>query len=208
MVTLKTGALQVIVLKTSGEVTFADRDGNAILRENEGGGKALTPIDVEGTKGYYLRQIFESFDDKAFFGLGQHQADEFNYKGKNETLLQYNTKVSIPFVVSNKKYGILWDNYPLSRWGDPREYAQLNENFRMLDATGKEGGLSAVYTPRDLDVASVERTENTIFYEDIVSAKNLPQGFPLAGSSVLYTGELEARESGTHRFHLYCGLIK
>ncbi len=208
-VTLKTAALQVNVQRATGEITFADIHGNSILRENEGGGKTFTPVTVEGTQGYAMRQVFESPDDEAFYGLGQHQSDEFNYKGKNETLLQYNTKVSVPFVISNKNYGILWDNYSLSRFGDPREYAQLNENFKLYDAGGKEGGLSAVYTPAKEDAPVVERTENSIFYEDIKSTKNLPEKFPLYGSHVAYTGEIEPRESGTYRFYLYyAGYVK
>lgn len=209
LITLQTAALQVSVQRNTGEVRFADKNGNAILCENKGGGKTFTPISVDGTKGYELRQVWESPSDEAFYGLGQHQADEFNYKGKNESLFQYNTKVSIPFVLSNKNYGILWDNYSLSRFGDPREYAQLNENFKLYDAKGKEGGLTALYTPRGTDSSPVERTESTIYYEDIKTIKNLPKDFPLAGASVLYTGEIQPNESGIFRFHLYyAGYVK
>lgn len=209
LLTLETAALQVSINRNTGEVAFADKNGNAILRENSGGGKTFTPVNVEGTKAYAVRQVFESPDDEAFYGLGQHQADEFNYKGKNETLLQYNTKVSVPFILSNKNYGILWDNYSLSRFGDPREYAQLNENFKLFDAKGKEGGLTAVYTPTSKEVAPVERTESTIYYEDIKTIKNLPQNFPLGQSHVKYAGEIESKESGTYRFHLhYAGYVK
>lgn len=207
--TLSTAELRVIVNRQTGEVAFADKNGNAILRENMGGGKTFTPVTVEGTKAYAMRQVFESPDDEAFYGLGQHQADEFNYKGKNETLFQYNTKVSVPFILSNKNYGILWDNYSLSRFGDSREYAQLNEDFTLFDAKGKQGGLTAVYTPGSKEKAAVERTESTIYYEDIKTIKNLPRDFPLGGSHVNYTGEIEPKESGTYRFHLYyAGYVK
>ncbi|NDV60463.1 TIM-barrel domain-containing protein [Bacteroides sp. 519] len=207
--TLITAALQVRVNRNTGEIVFTDKNGNTILRENAGGGKSFTPVTVEGTKAYAMRQVFESPNDEAFYGLGQHQADEFNYKGKNETLLQYNTKVSVPFILSNKNYGILWDNYSLSRFGDPREYAQLNENFKLFDVNGKEGGLTAVYTPASKDKASVVRTESTIYYEDIKTIENLPKDFPLFDSSVEYTGEIESAESGTYRFHLhYAGYVQ
>lgn len=209
VVILKTKHLQVDVQRRTGEVTFADANGHSILRENEGGGKSFTPITIEGTKGYALHQVFESPDDEAFYGLGQHQADEFNYKGRNETLLQYNTKVSIPFILSTKNYGILWDNYSLSRFGDKRDYAQLNEVFTLFDAHGNEGGLTANYTPARKNTEPVARTEHAIFYEDIKSTMNLPEGFPLQGSHVTYSGELAAKESGIHRFHLYyAGYVK
>ena len=41
-----------------------------ILQENKGGGKTFTPIEVEGTKGYSIRQVFESPDDEAFLWAG------------------------------------------------------------------------------------------------------------------------------------------
>lgn len=207
--TLRTAALQVNVNRQTGEIRFADTDGNTILCENAGGGKTFTPIEIEGTKAYTIRQVFESPADEAFYGLGQHQSDEFNYKGRNETLLQYNTKVSVPFILSNHNYGILWDNYSLSHFGDSREYAQLNENFKLYDAQGKEGGLTAVYSPESKEEPAVERTESTIYYEDSKTVENLPKDFHLSGSNVKYSGEIESKENGIYRFHLhYAGYVK
>lgn len=209
-VILKTTALQASVNLTTGEVLFADASGKTILKEKEGGGKTLVPINVEGTDGYILKQIFDSPDDEAFYGLGQHQSDEFNYKGKNESLFQYNTKVSVPFILSNKNYGILWDNYSLSRFGDSRDYSQLNEGFILYDAEGNKGGLTATYVPaKNKETETIVRNENKIYYEDLKTIKNLPKEFPLQGSDVTYKGEIEAKENGTYHFHLYyAGYVK
>ena len=115
------------ISKTTGKIKFFDSDGNQILQEIPEGGKTLEPMEIDGKKGYILRQIFDSQGDEALYGLGQHQAGEMNYKGKNEELFQYNTKVSVPFIVSTKNYGILWDNYSLTRFGDPRPYKNLDQ---------------------------------------------------------------------------------
>lgn len=203
-VTLTTGTLDVKVNKESGEVAFFDKKGNAVLRENEGGGKSFTPIEVEGTKGYTLRQVFESPDNEAFFGLGQHQSDEFNYKGRNESLFQYNTKVSIPFIVSNRNYGILWDNYSLSKFGDPRDYGQLDQ-FKLYDKNGKVGVWTATYINKQTG-ETMERQESTVNYENLALIKNFPKGFSLNGAKVTWEGEMEAINDGIHRFHLrYAG---
>ena len=203
-VILTTSVLHAKVNKESGEVAFFDKKGNAILRENEGGGKTFTPIVVEGTKGYTLRQVFESPDDEAFFGLGQHQSDEFNYKGRNESLFQYNTKVSVPFLVSNRNYGLLWDNYSLSKFGDPRDYCQLDQ-FRLFGKNGEEGVLTATYTNKQTG-ETIERQESTIDYENLALIKNFPEGFSLNGAQVTWEGEMEATKDGIHRFHLrYAG---
>ena len=208
-VTLTTAALKVIVSLKSGAVQFYDPEGRVLLSEKQGGGKTFTPIEVEGTKGFTMRQVFDSPDDEAFYGLGQHQSNEFNYKGKNEILYQYNTKVSVPFIISNKNYGVLWDNYSLSRFGDDRDYAQLKDAFKLFDAQGQAGGLTATYKPSNPNRESVVRTEDSIYYEDMKSVKNLPNRFQLSGSQVVYEGELEPLESGVHRFLLYyAGYVK
>ncbi len=205
---LSTDSLQVTVQKKTGEITFRNLKGEVLLKENTGGGKSFKPIEVEGTKGYTVRQVFESPADEAFYGLGQHQSDEFNYKGKNESLFQYNTKVSVPFVVSSKNYGILWDNYSLSRFGDSRDYAGL-EQFRLYDAEGKEGGLTAVYTPKDVSKATVKRVEKNLNYENLSLLKNFPQGFDLSNSNITWQGEIESTENGVYHFLLhYAGYVK
>ena len=81
-VTVKTESVIARVDRRTGEVVFLDMEGNIILQENQGGGKSFSPIEVEGDKGYSVRQVFESPADEAFYGLGQHQSDEFNYKGR------------------------------------------------------------------------------------------------------------------------------
>ena len=122
---LSTAKLKAKVSETSGAVVFYDENNHKILQERKNG-QSFKPITVEGTSGYSFSQVFESPDDEAFYGLGQHQSDEFNYKGRNEILYQYNTKVSVPFVVSNKNYGLLWDNYSVTKFGDPRDYSNMD----------------------------------------------------------------------------------
>lgn len=208
-VTLQTATTKANVLLSTGEIFFTDLNDKIILQEKKGGGKTFQPIEVEGTKGYTFRQVFESPADEAFYGLGQHQSDEMNYKGKNEELFQYNTKVSVPFILSNKNYGIIWDNYSLSRFGDPREYANLDQ-FRLFDKDGNEGGLTATYMiNKDPKNIFVERQESTVDYENIQTIKNLPKDFPLGNAAVTWNGEIMPNESGEFRFILYyAGYVK
>lgn len=206
-VILSTKLIDAKVNKITGEVSFYDKNNKTILKEVEGGGKTFNPIEVDGTKGYTIHQIFDSPDDEAFYGLGQHQSDEFNYKGKNESLYQYNTKVSVPFFVSNRNYGILWDNYSWTKFGDPRDYAELDK-FKLYDKEGAEGGLTATYRNDNRDTFLV-RKEATLTYENLELIKNLPEGFPLNGAKVTWEGEIEADNSGIHRFLIrYAGYTK
>ncbi|WP_165021053.1 TIM-barrel domain-containing protein [Dysgonomonas sp. ZJ279] len=202
-VVLKTATTMATVSLTTGAITFSDINGNVILAENKGGGKTFSDIEVEGKKAYTLQQVFESSDDEAFYGLGQHQADEFNYKGKNEVLFQYNTKVSVPFVLSSKNYGLLWDNYSETRFGDAREYADLDQ-FKLFDKNGKEGSLTATYMVNaDPKQVFTERAESQIDYENLETVKKFPENFPFYNSRITWEGEVEAKETGVYHFILY-----
>ena len=209
-IVVKTSQVSALISKTTGQVRFLDAQGNQVLAEDS---RNFQPIEVEGTKVYTVQQVFQSAgNDEGWYGLGQHQADEFNYKGKNEELFQYNTKVSVPFIVSTKNYGVLWDSYSLCRFGDPRGYSQLNDVFKLYDKDGKEGALTGTYVPGDKSAQTLVRREDSIYFEHLVRedlAKrkervvNLPENFSFMGSQVTYEGEIEPSESGLFRFILY-----
>jgi alpha-D-xyloside xylohydrolase len=200
---LSTSVLKAQVLLSTGQITFMNADGKILLAEPDGGGKSFTPVSVEGTSGYTMRQVFNSPDYEAFYGLGQHQSGEFNWKGKNESLYQYNTKVSVPFLISSQNYGILWDNYSLTKFGDPREYSQM-DLFKLYDKHGEEGALTAsYYSNSDTNNIFIERKESAIDYEDITTVKNFPQGFRMNNSMIVWSGKIEPKESGLYHFRLY-----
>ncbi len=214
---LSTGKIKAAVNLITGEIAFYDKSGKLITRESKNG-KSFSPLTVDNDKGYSTRQQFDSPDDEAFYGLGQHQSDEYNYKRKNEELFQYNTKVSVPFVVSSRNYGILFDNYSFSRFGDERPYSNI-DIFKLYDKYGKEGGLTASYYKEGGKELFVERTENRIDYETLFThhwlPKNFdfkgetfdqfPEGFRFRNSLTIWEGDIEPTESGIYNFKLYYG---
>ncbi len=201
---VETSAVKATVDKKTGEVTFFDNKGKKILQEAE---RTFKPITVENTDAYTVSQRFRSLDDnEGIYGLGQHQSNEFNYKGKNEELFQYNTKVSVPFVVSTGGYGILWDSYSLCRWGNPEDYSQLGDIFRLYDKNGKAGNLTGTYIAAD--GKTIVREEPKIYFEHLIRGDlghvvNLPRDFNYAGAKVSYEGELEPSVSGEYNFIMY-----
>lgn len=203
-VVLSTATLRAVV-SGDGRVTFTDTDGHILLSE---AGRTLVPFtDPQADKAgvhkqaFTLRQRWQSAEDEAYYGLGQHQADEFNYKNLDEQLFQYNTKVTIPFIVSTHGYGILWDNTSLSRWGDARDYAPLNDVFTLYDKDGQPGGLTGTYTSPK--APTLTRVEPLLGYENEQANKRLMPTFPLDEARVVFEGDLEAKESGLYRFLLY-----
>jgi alpha-D-xyloside xylohydrolase len=66
--------------------------------------------------GYYrLEQRFAAYPGERLFGLGQRQHGRLNQKGLVLDLVQRNSEVSIPFLVSNRGYGLLWNNPAVGR---------------------------------------------------------------------------------------------
>ena len=128
----------------------------------------------------------------------------------------------MPFVVSSRGYGLLWDAYSYCRFGNPDDYRQLGDVFRLYDKQGREGHLTGTYT--DKNGHRLERQEDSIYYEygcpagseiarrtDNGGIKNLPQGFSLDGASVVYEGFLEPtiERTETYQFILYyAGYVK
>ncbi|MDE6542210.1 MAG: DUF5110 domain-containing protein [Muribaculaceae bacterium] len=201
-----TPEISALVRTTDGAVSFYGKDGELILAEN-GGGRNFTPINVEGTDSYTVQQTFASTDDEeGIYGLGQHQSNEFNYKGLNEELFQYNTKVSVPFVVSSGNYGLLWDSYSLLRFGRPDDYSQLGDAFKLYDKDGREGALTGTYT--EADGKEMTRREDKIYFEhlkrgDLAHVVNAPEDFKFQGAKVVYEGEIESDVTGDFDFILY-----
>ena len=236
-VEVKARNVWAVVSKAKGEVRFYDAlNGKWLLKEAAGGKqfkdftvpereygiKGGPAITEEMKHGLQWQMKFDSPDDEAFYGLGQHQSEEFNMKGKNEDLFQYNTKVSIPFVLSTKGYGLLWDAYSYCRFGNPNDYLQLNRAFKLYDKQGREGHLTGTYT--DAKGRKLVRDEDSIYYEygtpekseiarktDNGGIKNLPRGFNLSGANVVYEGFIEAPVSNTYDYQFilyYAGYIK
>lgn len=206
---LKTSAIKASVSLLTGEVIFRDTTGKIILQEKQGGGKSFSAITVDSEKMYQLSQQFESPADEAFYGLGQHQEGLMNYKGQDVSLFQYNTKVAVPFLVSNKNYGILWDNYSLTKFGNKDEYKPLSQ-LKLYSVTGEEGGLTGKYISKyDSSKVYLSRIDTMFSYEYLPDQKKFPEEFPLQDGKVIWEGTIGSQSEGVHKFSLYyAGYIK
>jgi len=200
-VLLSTDSLQVHISTETGKIDFYDQHGNPILREKKGGGKSFKPVTVQGEKFYRIQQVFDSPYDEAFYGLGQHQNGRMNYKGKDVELAQHNIVAVVPFLYSSKQYGILWDNYSITNFGDPRDYKPLS-SLNLYTKEGNKGGLTATYYS-DQNTVSLKRTEDRIDYQYLSDLKKIPGGFNLAKGKAVWEGQISADEGGIHKFMLY-----
>ncbi|MBI3707759.1 MAG: glycoside hydrolase family 31 protein [Proteobacteria bacterium] len=59
---------------------------------------------------FRLEACFKAYDGERLYGLGQPQHGLLDLKGVSTSLLQQNTHVVIPFVISSRGYGFIWHN--------------------------------------------------------------------------------------------------
>lgn len=65
------------------------------------------------------------------FGLGQFQDSNLDVNHLCRRLTQVNTQISIPMVISNKGYGILWNNYGVTEWNPCENNIKLNSESNL-----------------------------------------------------------------------------
>jgi len=93
-------------------LTFAKPDGSQILQMS---GWEMSPHVVNGEKTFRVGASFHAPADEHYYGLGQNQEGILDYRGRTIDCKHYydapaGETVCVPFLVTNKGYGIVWDN--------------------------------------------------------------------------------------------------
>lgn len=140
---LATDRVRARVDLATGRVTFLDAGGRLILAESPGG-RSLEAATVQGLPTWHPRQQWQSPADEALYGLGQQQLGLFNLRGYDLDLWQHNGTAIVPFLVSSRGYGILWDNASYTRFGDLAEPVPIDPSC-LRDAAGQPGALTGTY---------------------------------------------------------------
>jgi alpha-D-xyloside xylohydrolase len=136
---ISTNKLKVTVDSATQSIQYFTLNNNLILAEDNTQSKTMTAATIVGIKTYNCSTQFLSPTDEALFGLGCHPTDQgsMNYKGRNQDMaIQYMTG-AIPVLLSNKGYGIMWDNYSASNFygsvASNTKYKYISESGKMVD---------------------------------------------------------------------------
>ena len=116
--TLTNGLLTVRVDAAGGLVTAVrDDTGTELLREQPAHfwWPGARHFEASGGGLHRIEQRFAARDDERIYGLGQHSHGRFDQKGMVLDLVQRNGEVTIPFAVSSRGYGFLWNNPAVGR---------------------------------------------------------------------------------------------
>jgi alpha-D-xyloside xylohydrolase len=198
---LNTGKIRGILDKNTGQIRFCNAAGETLLSEVPKG-RNYTPAEVMGEQTYHVQQQFDGTKDKAIYGFGGHQNGIMNFKGKDVLMMQYNVIDVDTFMISDRNYGILWDNDSITTFGDERDYQPLSI-LKLYDAEGNPGALTATYFKKpDFTDTQTVRRENHVTYEFLESMARAPEGFDFKGS-IRWEGSIESTVSGVHKFMTY-----
>jgi alpha-D-xyloside xylohydrolase len=120
-----------------GRISFFNRAGREILKErwrNRDSSETFSSVIVQGREYksaggncFFITHRFEACEGEKLFGMGQYQDGLLDLKGSALELAQRNSQASVPFLMSNRGYGILWNNPAIGR-------AIFAENFTEWSA--------------------------------------------------------------------------
>ena len=116
-ITLVNGRLRAQI-SSDGLVSFwRSDDGHELLSEQKAHFWWPGPrLFVANGNGHYrIEQRFKAYDGEKLYGLGQHLHGRFDQKGLVMDLVQRNAEVSVPFMVSSRGYGFLWNSPAVGR---------------------------------------------------------------------------------------------
>lgn len=149
---------------TSNDITFqTDAQQQTLTIQNQQGRTVFKATRHQLEDGM-ATLAFDSPEDEYLFGLGQFQDGYSNVRGLSRRLTQVNTQISIPMLLSNKGYGILWNNYGMTEFNPCGQSVRLvkSDQFKVkseeVDVTSTEGNKKEV-RERHVFEATIDITE-------------------------------------------------
>ena len=145
-VLLRLKRMSISVNRLSQEVTIKDKQGKIVVLAKAHQLKDAM-VQQESTREATL--VLNSPEDEYLFGLGQFQDGYLNVRGLTRRLTQVNTQIAIPFLLSNKGYGLLWNNYGLTDFNPADKKVPLHREEGTgeqvtVNVTSTEGGKKEV----------------------------------------------------------------
>ena len=150
-----------------GKIMVYDQKGTILLEEYWRNRRDLqdekcSAIEVEAREfrpnvggDYHLTMHFESQDvHEKIYGMGQYQQPYLNLKGMDLEMAHRNSQASVPFMLSSRGYGLLWNNPSVGR-------AVCGKNLMTFEALGTkvlDYWVTAGDTPAEIEEAYADIT--------------------------------------------------
>ena len=159
------------IVDTNGKITFFNSDNKKLLeeywRERKQEKKRLNENQYINVKvdsyssalkikardfqsnqdgDYQAVARFEANNGEKIYGMGQYQQEQLNLKGCHLELAQRNSQTTIPFYLSNKGYGFLWNNPGIGEV----TFANNITEWKMVDTDCIDYWICAEETPKKI----------------------------------------------------------
>jgi len=167
-VTIKTSVLKVEIDRATNSVEFLTAAGQTVLSEQGSHGRTITPIDVDGMRTNEIGQDFLLSPNEALYGLGQHQEGFLDLRDIPVRLLQANTNIAIPFLISTNGYGLLWNNAALTNFDPATVPIRLDGDGEGTFQTGAEGEYGFLLSGNGRD-----KLQLSVNDEKVIDLKNM-----------------------------------
>ena len=115
--------VRVTVDKRRGSLAFFGADGALLTRERETAPTELQRVEISGSPSYAVTQTYTLTPDESLYGLGQYNEPYMDYRGRDVLMVQTNIGIVVPFMVSTRRWGLLWDVYSKMSFSDRPEGA-------------------------------------------------------------------------------------
>jgi len=154
-------------ITNGGKITVYNQKGKLLLEEywrnrRDVLDKKCSAIEVEAREfqpniggHYHLTMRWESLDKhEKIYGMGQYQQPYLDLKGLDLELAHRNSQASVPFLVSSRGYGLLWNNPAVGR-------AVLGKNIMSFEAYATKSldyWITAGDTPAEIEEAYAKVT--------------------------------------------------
>lgn len=114
---VKNGKIKVEIVSGDGRVKYLNDRDEVLLHESHHRHHThfARQFKSRGSDHFELKVTFDSDKDEHLYGMGQYPNDCLDLKGTVLELNQKNTQISIPFLLSSKGYGFIWNNPAVGR---------------------------------------------------------------------------------------------
>ncbi|MFI0429581.1 TIM-barrel domain-containing protein [Mariniflexile sp. HMF6888] len=128
MITLTSSSIKVTVNKKTGLIEFFNTENQLLISEKEKG-TAIIPKKYAGVDAFNVKQMFQLEPSEYIYGLGQLQQGKMSQRNQEVFLKQGNQETVIPFFLSNKGYGLFWDNYSPTTFSNNQEATSFDSEI-------------------------------------------------------------------------------
>jgi len=108
-------------------LSFRDASGKILLEEAPAS-RRMEPGVIQNDPCHAVQQGFISPPGEHLHGLGQFQDGHANLRGVSRRLLQVNTQIALPFVLSNRGYGLFWHQAGMTDFNPADEVVDLQKD--------------------------------------------------------------------------------